>query len=386
MFFDGFGREFTTDLTQSIASSAVTLTDLISSLSWNSQFISYAGDGYSASGFRAYADPNSVLSMGFRQENDDALSDLVVQAHLTASTQVTFGHHASTAGRIDQLDLAASREFDGHFMSASALNSPYLALSEGGNFGAGAFQLNDDVVFSFGHAQRQRDDEAAYATYLMAEDKTLANLAQGDSHQGASQSTVAAMSWKFSAWGTAGVNLTMADEQNSLLGSSGSGALAITSEANTTSVGFGTRVDLGDQWIASASWSMGKTEATPVAGSIVRQFSELESQAYGLAVSKTGIIEGGDSLGLSVSRPLHITGGTATIYASTGVTGAREIIYTQETVPLASATPETDYEIGYTTMLSADTSLQANFIYQQNVGGLSDEHAVAGLMTLKTRW
>lgn len=339
MFFDGFGREYTTDPTQSITSSAVTLTDLISRLSWNSQFISHAGDGYSASGFRAFADPNSVLSMGFLQDNVDALSDPVVQAHLTASTQVTFGHHANTTGRINQLDLAASREFDVLFMSASALNSHYLALSEGDDFGAGAFRLIDDVVFSFGHAQRQHDDEAAYTAYLMAEDKSLAKLTQGDSQQGASQSTVVAMSWKFSAWRTAGVNLTMADEQNSLLESSGSGALAITSESSATSVGFGTRVDLGDQGIASASWSMGKTDITPVAGSLVRQFPELESQAYGLAVSKAGLFEGDDSLGFSVSHPLHITGGTATVYAFTDVTGAREITYAQETVQLASATP-----------------------------------------------
>jgi hypothetical protein len=74
------------------------------------------------------------------------------------------------------------------------------------------------------------------------------------------------------------------------------------------------------------------------------------------------------------------------MYASTGVTEGREIIYTQENVALASSTPETDYELGYTTKLSADTSLQANFIYQQNVGGEANEDAVAGLMTLKTRW
>jgi subtilisin family serine protease len=51
MFFDAFGRDYTTDLTQSIASSAVTLTDVISRASFSSQFVSYAGDGYSVSGF-----------------------------------------------------------------------------------------------------------------------------------------------------------------------------------------------------------------------------------------------------------------------------------------------------------------------------------------------
>jgi hypothetical protein len=68
------------------------------------------------------------------------------------------------------------------------------------------------------------------------------------------------------------------------------------------------------------------------------------------------------------------------------VTDDRGIVYAQEIVSLASTTPETDYELGYTTLLSADTMLQASLIYQQNAGGEAGVDALAGVVTLTKRW
>lgn len=386
MFFDAFGRDYTTDLTQSVASSAVSLADVISRASWSSQFVSYAGNGYSASGFVEDTSENAVMSLGFTQDQEDTVSDMVVTARLSDTTTLSFGHNASLQGRVNALDVAADDRFDGLYMSASALNSPFLALADGGDFGAAAVRLNDSVTFSFGYSQSNDVEETAMYTEVLADDRTLSRLTQDAEHTRSAQSTLAAMSWNFAPWGTAGVSVGLTEEQNSLLGSTESGALALTSDATTASVGTAVKLDLGDKWNLSASWSLGRTQASPVAGSIVQAYSEIESQAYGIAIAKEGIFEDDDSLGFAVSRPLHVTSGTATMYASTGVTADREIIYTQETVSLASSTPETDYELGYTTKLSADTSLQANFIYQQNVGGEASEDAVAGLVTLKTRW
>jgi hypothetical protein len=386
MFFDAFGRDYTTDLTQSVASSAVSLADVISRASWSSQFVSYAGNGYSASGFVQDTSENAVMSLGFTQDPEDTVSDMVVTARLSDTTTLSFGHNASLQGRVNALDVAADDRFDGLYMSASALNSPFLALADGGDFGAAAVRVNDNMTFSFGYSQSSDVEETAMYTEVLADDRTLSRLTQDSAHTRSAQSTLAAMSWNFASWGTAGVSMGLTEEQNSLLGSNESGALALTSDATTASVGAAVKLDLGDKWNLSASYSLGRTEASPVAGSIVRAYSEIESQAYGIAIAKEGIFEDDDSLGFAVSRPLHVTSGTATMYASTGVTEGREIIYTQETVSLASSTPETDYELGYTTKLSADTSLQANFIYQQNVGGEASEDAVAGLVTLKTRW
>jgi len=128
------------------------------------------------------------------------------------------------------------------------------------------------------------------------------------------------------------------------------------------------------------------TDATPAAGSFFQSFSGVESQAYGVALSKLGVFGDYDSIGVAMSRPLHVTGGSATITASTGVTEEREIIYTTEVVNLASATPETDYEIGYTAKLGDGLSLQANALYQQDLGGEAGKDGVAAYLTLTAQW
>jgi len=72
--------------------------------------------------------------------------------------------------------------------------------------------------------------------------------------------------------------------------------------------------------------------------------------------------------------------------ASTGVTGSREIVYTTETMNLASATPETDFEIGYTALIGDGAFFQANAIYQFDLDGISGADAIAGLATFKAIW
>src|SRR5262249_9750559 len=124
----------------------------------------------------------------------------------------------------------------------------------------------------------------------------------------------------------------------------------------------------------------------PTAGSLFQSVSDLESEAYGVAVAKLGIFGDADSLGFALSRPLHITDGSAMMTLSTGVTEARDIIYSSERVSLASATPETDYELGYTARLDDGVLLQVNGLYQQDVGGQAGEDGVAAFATLKTNW
>ena len=171
-----------------------------------------------------------------------------------------------------------------------------------------------------------------------------------------------------------------------MLGSSEAGALALIGDAATTSFGFAARANLGDDWVASASWSQGSTNASPSAGSLFQNVSEIESEAYGLALSKLGVFADHDSVGFAVSRPLHITNGSALMTLSTGVTDTREIIYSSERLALASATPETDFELGYTAKLADGVTLQANTLYQQDVGGEAGRDGVAAFGTLKANW
>lgn len=385
-FFDEYGRDYKTDLSKSVATAALSLDQMVAAPVWASQFVSFEGDGYSARGFVADTSENGVMSLGFAQDAGDTLSDMVITARLSDVASVRFGHNAGMEGLVNRLDLAADPRFDGLFLSASALNSPFLSLTGGGDTGAASLRLGRDAVLTFGYSQLEADTEATIETSVMASDAQLAMITDKTGHARSAQSTLAALSWNLAPWAMVGVNLGQTQEENGMLGSTESGALALTSDATTRSVGASTRLDLGAGVSLSASWSMGHTDASPEAGSIVQSYSPIESQAYGVAIARQGIFSDRDSLGLAVSRPLHITAGSALMLASTGVTDDRGIVYAQENVSLASATPETDYELGYTTLLSVDTMLQASLIFQQNVGGEAGEQAVAGLVTVTKRW
>jgi hypothetical protein len=349
------------------------------------RYVSALGEGFSVSGFVADEAPNQVAFANFADRTYTELSDVVVTARLSEDTTVTLGHNASLAGRVNKLDLAASEAYDGLFISASAMNSPFLSLTEGATFLSSAIDVGDGFTFSFGHAKTEEDATLAFADETLTIEE-MASFAEDPTHMRSAENTVAAMSWRIAPWAIVGLNAAHTQEENSLLGTDEQGALALTADASTTSVGFGARFNLGDDWVMSASWSHGSTEASPVGGSLFQSFSTIESQAYGLALSKLGVFGKTDSLGFAVSRPLHITNGSAVITASTGVTEEREILYTTEVIGLASSTPETDYEVGYTARLGDSVTLQTSAMYQQDVGGEAGRDAVAGYVTLKAQW
>ena len=386
VFFDAYGRDYATNLSAAVGRSAVSLANVIAQSGSAPRYVSALGNGYSVSGFVADEMANSVAVASFTDRAAPELSNVVIKARFTDNSSVMIGHNASLAGNFNQLDLASNPATAGLFMSASAMNSPFLGLTNDANFVAASFNSSNDLTFSFGHAASESPETAVYNTDVMASDRLLSSLTQTATHQRSAQNSVAAMDWKFAPWGVAGVNAAYTQEENSLLGTSEQGALALTAAAATTSVGAGVRFDLGEDFLLSGSWSRGKTTASPVAGSLFQSFSDIESQAYGIALSKTGIFSDTDSLGIAVSRPLHITGGTAVMRASTGVTEDREIVYSTEVLNLASSTPETDYEIGYTARLDDGVTLQTNVMFQQNAGGEAGVNAVAGLVTLKANW
>jgi hypothetical protein len=301
---------------------------------------------------------------------------------LTPDTTLTVGNQAGLRGRFNALDIASSEAYDGLFADASALNSPYLGLTDGGSFAGVATRLSDSVTVSFGQSMKGEGEARGYIDSGLRSTLRDTALAEDFTHQRAAGNTMASASYQFAPWGMIGAVMSYTDESNSLLGSDEAGALALTAEAQTMSAGFGARASLGAGWVASASWSVGQSQVTPLAGGLFADVSEVSSQAYGLALSKRGVFEDDDAIGFAISRPLHIPGGAASVTASVGVTAAREIIYASERLNLASETPETQYEAGYTMRLSDQAVLQFNAMVQQDLGGVAGENAVAGILRL----
>jgi subtilisin family serine protease len=386
VFFDAYGRDFHTDLTKSVGTSAMSLSGALASVGQTMRNVTAFGEGYAVSGFVSDDTPNAIDAAGFASSTDPELHDVVVTARFSDETTVSVGHNAMFNEHFDQLGLGASAAYDGLFMSANALNSPYLGLTSDADYAAGRYELGDGLMFSLGYAEERADATAAYADGVFSMQDLAAATVSDPAHLRSATNTAAAVSWQPAPWAMVGLNIGRTDEQNSVLGSSEAGGLALIADAATTSFGLSSRVNLGGDWVASASWSQGTTNASPTAGGLFQSLSEVESEAYGLALSKLGIFGEQDSLGFALSRPLHITNGSAMMVLSTGVTDTREIVYSSERVALASATPETDFEIGYTARLDDGLTLQANTLYQQDVGGEAGRDGVAAFTTLRANW
>lgn len=386
VYFDAFGRDYRTNLAASATNASASLLGVMEQSLLTGKGVAVAAPGYSVAGFVTEEAPGLVASAGFAAQTTHELSEVVIRASLSESAHMVVGHNASPVGQVNALDLAASEAYDGLFLSASAMNSPFLALTPQASFLGGGVRLDDGVTIAFAHAAFEETADEMLADERLTVDEQYAYLNQDLLHQRSARNTMAAVNWQFAPWGVAGVNVALTEEENSLLGTQEQGALALTSDAVTASIGFGARFDLGDDWSMTATWSRGETEATPLAGGLFQNLSSIESQAYGVAIAKTGVIGKSDTIGFAISRPLHITTGSAVFTASTGVTEEREILYTTEVLNLASSTPETDYEIGYTAKLDDDLTLQASAMYQQDVGGEAGADAVAAFVTLKGTW
>jgi len=384
-FFDDFGRDYRVDLTKSIASSAVSFGGMFGD-GPALRRTTYFGDGIAASAL-AGAEGGSMIAFSGR---DDVLvsdvRDAVLTARLSEDASVTIGYRASAAGRLNQLDLAASEAYDGLFLSATAMNSPYLGFASDASLVSATVDVADDVSLAFGHASRESDPLSPFEDEILTVEERLALLREDRAHLASGEGSTAALSWRVAPWGLVGFNVAYTDEDNALFGALEGGALALTAEASTASAGAGARVNLGSDWVASASWNAGVSRVVPLAGGLFANVSDLRTEAYGVAVAKRGIFGAADAIGFGVSRPLHVVEGQAVMIASTGVTRGREIVYTTETINLASATPETDLEFGYTAALGPVTFLQINAIYQMDLGGVQGEEAIAGLATVSTQW
>jgi hypothetical protein len=158
----------------------------------------------------------------------------------------------------------------------------------------------------------------------------------------------------------------------------------MTGNANTSSLGMSARFGFGDGWVTTLSYSEGITQLDLKSSGLITNADALHSRAYGVALAKHGLFADDDSLGFAVSRPVQIYSGGIDLQAADGVDANGNLTIGNEHLSLASATPETDFELGYvTTFMNGLVSLQANAGYQSNVAGQSGLNGVTVLSRAK---
>jgi len=385
---DSYGRNFTTNLTNATYNPGIDIVSAMLASNFTSvtpfaMQMSGPNGRFAASGYDLDTSLPAGVSGQYVGTHQHSIQDLIVDDELMPGVDLNLGYNLDMSGHFSEYDSQSSGAYNGLFLSAAAVNSPYASLTNGGSYLGSTIQLADDVHMRFGESilDPQRPE------YQVPEFSYLAQLegpqSMYDLRQ--AQSSLFGVDWDFASWGGLGMVATNTSEQNGLLGGFNSGALAVAKSANTSAVGVSARVGFGDGWVTTFSYNEGITQLSLKPDALISSADTLHSRAYGFAVAKHGLFDDYDSLGLAVTRPLQVYAGGVNITAADGVdTSTGDLKIGHEWVSLASNTPETDLELGYvTTFMDGALALQANAGYQMNVAGLGGSNAVSVISRAK---
>jgi len=399
---DGFDRTYTADLSKGVrndgfdVSSFVMLDQLLSTASAPGSVSS----GLMAVSSAAYAPELGLVTMSgmvntvttpatlasgatSRDVVRSTMSNLAVSASPFEDVSFDMGYRLRLSGRINQYDAGASEAYSGLFLSASAVNSPYASLTDGGNYAGATVSLADGLSVRTGYSWLASGlPHEGLLTSSKVDGYTVHDPSGNFDQRGASAAVVS-VSWDFAAWGGLGVVASQTAEINGVLGGVGSGALNLARSADTSAIDASLRIALGPRWVATLAYGEGLTQLAARSDSLLNSAGALRSRSYGVAVATSDIL-GDDSLGLALTRPMHVYSGNGILQAATNVDASGNLTFASERIGFAEATPETDLEVGYTkSFLDGRFSWQNDAAYQVDVAGQSGRNAATFVTRLR---
>ncbi len=398
---DQFGRDYSADLTKAVRNTGF---DISSFLTLDQALGQANATGAVASGLQAissavYSPQLGLITMSGLVNtittpamfSSDAatrdvvrgyMSNLAISASPTEAVSFDMGYKLRLSGRINEYDANSSPAYAGLFVSASAVNSPYASLTNGGNYIGTTVNLADGLNLRTGFSWMSPDSQWSGAP---ASDQLARYDMQNQSvfERRNANAAVMGLSWNFASWGGLGVVTSQTVEHNGVLGGQSSGAMNIARSADTTAVDASMRIGLGKDWLATVSYGEGLTHLNIEPDTLLNSASGLHSRSYGIAVATRNVF-GNDSLGFALTRPMYLDSGSGTIAAATAVDRAGNLTISSSTLAFAEKTPETDLEVGYTkSFLEGRLSLQSDAAYQLDVAGQTGRNAVTFVTRLK---
>lgn len=170
-------------------------------------------------------------------------------------------------------------------------------------------------------------------------------------------------------------------EHGGVLGSAGSGALALGDATTMDLLHAGARLALGDHLALMARHEHGRAAVSGGAG-LIRAIDGLTTQQSSLGLSFER--EGHEAV-LLLSRPLRVTGGTAQLDIPVGRDTDGRVIRESRSAELAAGGRQQDIELGYAWASTRDSRLHLNLLYSTAPDHQSGS-AAAGLITHTRRF
>ena len=164
-------------------------------------------------------------------------------------------------------------------------------------------------------------------------------------------------------------------EQDTWLGNTSEGVLAIGDNNDTRSVNIGVAYQLGNN-VLSLDYSKGKTDINTVDASLIKSFSDVQTESYRLAYEIHKDTH--TTFGWSFSLPSHVTSGSMDLEVAESVNLDGTINYTNINSDLTQSTKEKN--IGFYYSKKAENTLDAgiNFTaeYRMDKSGVANNHGV----------
>jgi len=197
------------------------------------------------------------------------------------------------------------------FSPATGGVNPILGLASGGAYARGFFDLTSSARLSMGFTENK--DDHTYSSQSTGEIQYL------PVPSAMASASVVGMDYTVTQGVTLTTTYTRLNEANALLGAEGSGPLAFSGGTQTSAATVGANAFLGDGWGLSASATSADTPTTTNSKSALAVSSGgLQSTAYELLVTKTGLATDIDQFRFSLAQPLHIESGSL-VYRYVGV-------------------------------------------------------------------
>lgn len=172
------------------------------------------------------------------------------------------------------------------------------------------------------------------------------------------------------------VSMGKLNEQG-LLGGYSSGALGLAQNTRSQGVTFSGALALTRDWTVAGSYTTGHT-AAPQASGLLLAGTAIRSDAWGVGLVKSGLLNRHDRFSLSVQAPLRARSGSLNYSVVEGVNpDDGSPIYGAHTVNLRPAKREMVAELRYVTPLSATSNLTAVAAWRQH----PDHDAAAAAQT-----
>ena len=164
-------------------------------------------------------------------------------------------------------------------------------------------------------------------------------------------------------------------EQDTWLGNDSDGVLAVGDNNDTTSASIGVAYQLGNN-VLSLDYSKGKTDVNTVDNSLIKSFSDIETESYRLAYEINKDTH--TTFGWSFSLPSHITSGSMDLEVAESVNLDGTINYTDIKSDLTQSTKEKNLGFFYSKAPENTFDAGINFTaeYRMDKSGVANNDGV----------